>query len=429
LREELKYLDIKKLLETDNKNKEWTRYDKKLAKLFDDSKAPSKARLDKRQQLLGLCDLLYKVLPTRKCWKSERTLAKELGESKRQIAYAKRILQLTGHIKIVEVDNKNYLNKAHHIYKINPRRITPAVPDANLNFLCRYTPAELMELSKLEMLEILDEANLYYIPLYYPQQLGNGKVVCSCRQKYCRFIGKHPVIRYATRDFTNPSVRKRIRRRWQVEDENYNIGILTKNFAVLDVDFRNHGHHSFVLLQEDYGNISFDIVVKTGNGFHCYLPHRLKGQTNILGYKGIDIKSHGGYVVGPQSIHKSGEMYEWLSLEKPAPLNEDLLSALGKGHTKKIKDQDLKEKSSVISLRNDSEIIEEGCRNDTLFRQGIYLHHHSTPFEKLVEKLKTINQTRCKKPLPEHEVLTIANSISRYEVGRMPQSKDMGLLP
>lgn len=424
----MKYLDIRQLLEKDNNNKEWTRNDRKLASLFDDSKAPSKNILDKRSSLLGLCDRIYKVLPP-VCWKTERTLAKELGESKRQIAYAKRILQLAGYIKIKLVDNKKYSNKAHCIYKQDSKRVTKVVPDVNWDVLSPYSPAELMKLPKLELLDMFDEANLYYIPLYYPIFLGNGKVICSCRKEDCRFTGKHPVIRYANRDFTDRSVRKRIRNRWQTEDENYNIGLLTKNFAVLDIDPRNQGIQSFALLQEDYGNIHFDAVVKTSDGgFHIYLPHRLKGQTDVLGYRGIDIKSQGGYVVAPTSVHKSGETYEWLSVEKPEPLSEDLLFALNQKSSKKVSEGNNKETTFDVSQIGSGK-IEEGNRNDALFKQGIYLLNHGTRFEKLVETLKTVNYTRCKTPLPESEVLAIANSVSRYPVDGIRETEDMGLLP
>lgn len=423
-------IDIKELLEIDNKNKEWTKTDKTLARLFDDSEgAPSELVLNKRKRLLNLCDRLYDSLPVPECWKTELTLANELNESKRQIAYAKRVLQIAGRVQIKLKKHGNYPNKAHCMIKLKPVKIRPvfSVSDVRWDILCRYSPAELTRLSKAELFDIFDEANLNYIPLHYPQYDGRGKVSCSCGNERCRSIGKHPILKFGDLDFSDPSVRKRMRGRWQYYDENYNIAFVTNNFAAIDIDFRHYGHYRLGLLEEDYGEVPKNIVVKSGNGYHYYVPTRLDCKTAVLGYEGIDIRSRGGYIIAPGSRHKSGKYYEWVSLYEPEPISEDFLYALSSDYLGQGKGSG---KGSFVKeiLETDHKIY-EGQRNDLLFAYAAHLRDQATPFTLLISKLRTVNEFKCVPPLEDYEIRGMAKSVQKYPTRYEKNTLDMGLAP
>lgn len=53
-------------------------------------------------------------------------------------------------------------------------------------------------------------------------------------------------------------------------------------------------------------------TVKTSKGYHYYFRYTKELKTTTSKVKGVDIRSDGGYVVVPPSIHKSGHKYTWL---------------------------------------------------------------------------------------------------------------------
>lgn len=103
---------------------------------------------------------------------------------------------------------------------------------------------------------------------------------------------------------------------WWGEYPQANIGVATgqvSGLLVVDIDPRNGGEQSFKEFQKLYGPMPHMPTVKTGgDGKHFFLKHpggNIPGRTNIL--PGIDIKSDGGYVLAPPSIHPNGKPYVW----------------------------------------------------------------------------------------------------------------------
>lgn len=83
-----------------------------------------------------------------------------------------------------------------------------------------------------------------------------------------------------------------------------NIGVPTERLLVVDIDPRNQGFDTFAMLNALHEFVpTFSVTTRSG-GLHLYyrLPEglTLKGGTNKLG-RGVDVKSHGGYVVGSGS--------------------------------------------------------------------------------------------------------------------------------
>jgi hypothetical protein len=106
-----------------------------------------------------------------------------------------------------------------------------------------------------------------------------------------------------------------------------NIGIPTgtpTGIWVVDVDAR---HDGFASLQKITAHVSLDstATVRTGGGgLHLYFARRtdldfpIKNATEFAGYRGIDLKVEGGYIVAPPSRHASGGYYHWLNDLPPA---------------------------------------------------------------------------------------------------------------
>jgi hypothetical protein len=63
------------------------------------------------------------------------------------------------------------------------------------------------------------------------------------------------------------------------------------------------------------------------------------------------------------------------------------------------------------------ELIPEGQRNGTLFREACRLRRHGLDEDAILRRLRSLNARRCKPPLPEAELASIAHSAARYQAG------------
>jgi hypothetical protein len=191
-------------------------------------------------------------------------------------------------------------------------------------------------------------------------------------------------------------------REWFRRDAN--VGIVTGSVSgliVLDIDPRHGGDATLQGLVNKYGDLPVTVGSKTGGGGrHIFLAHPGKGikiasKAAVLG-PGIDIRADGGYVVAPPSLHASGNAYEWEPQRSPndvkvAPAPSWLLSELG------------------VTLASSKRfelpaVINEGQRNDTLYRYARHLKGRSLERKVIHEKLMTANRGRCRPPLPIREV-------------------------
>lgn len=94
------------------------------------------------------------------------------------------------------------------------------------------------------------------------------------------------------------------------KDDSLNIGIVTgevSGLSVVDCDSKEGWDYI------ESNGLGATPKVKTGRGYHYYFKYKTGMRNNIKVRPGIDIKSEGGYVVAPPSMHKSGVYYEWMS--------------------------------------------------------------------------------------------------------------------
>jgi P4 family phage/plasmid primase-like protien len=143
---------------------------------------------------------------------------------------------------------------------------------------------------------------------------------CACRKRRNdagHKPGKHPRTRRGVKDATTS---EETIRSWVARWPRTNIGIATgapSGFIVLDIDPRNGSADSLAALTEKYGPLPATVQVRTGSGGrHLYFAHpadrKVANRTNLGGFRGLDLKGDGGYVVAPSSNHVSGGSYEWV---------------------------------------------------------------------------------------------------------------------
>lgn len=133
---------------------------------------------------------------------------------------------------------------------------------------------------------------------------------CQCGSPDCAEAGKHPswgnwknVDRMSNEDYDDFA---------SIFSESY--GVLVRDLLVIDVDARNGGLGSLVLLLESIPELTqCGLIVDTGSGggsqhFYFRAPQGMALRTKLDDFPGIDFKSS-GFVVGPGSKHRSGKTY------------------------------------------------------------------------------------------------------------------------
>jgi len=160
-------------------------------------------------------------------------------------------------------------------------------------------------------------------PLHYPVQRGR-MLGCSCGRPDCPSPAKHPFSRLVPHGLKDATTDPKQIAAWWRSNPHLNIAVVTAGLLVLDVDPRHGGYESLVALEQAADILPHTWCVVTGSeGRHIYMA--LPNGTNVsnsagkLG-KGLDIRTTGGYVVAPPSIHISGRAYSWLESPEDAPL-------------------------------------------------------------------------------------------------------------
>lgn len=263
---------------------------------------------------------------------------------------------------------------------------------------------------------------LRVLPLHYITAAGQ----CSCGDPNCTSPGKHPMTRTGVKSATTDETM--IRRWWEAAPE-ANIGIATgaeSGVWVLDVDEKSGGYESLMKLLEKYGDFSDTWKASTGGGgTHIYFRHPGLNVANAVGKvaRGIDVRGDGGYVVAPPSNHKSGRSYSWdvepgfnELMDAPQQLLEDMKGIGIIGGAAPSQGQ-------YRTAEPVPDAFPEGQRNRGLFEIAASLRAKGLADNEILGALREANRTRCKPPLGDDEVRSIARSASRYERGELQIEK------
>ncbi len=240
------------------------------------------------------------------------------------------------------------------------------------------------------------------VPLHGINQEG----YCTCsRGAKCTNSGKHPIFSGWKTKAT------------AYEDEvlaefkKYpyaNIGFATgESFFVVDIDMGHGGYESL----KPYGKLRNTVSVKTGGGgsHHYYkIPKGIKVPNRVAILPGVDIRSDGGLVVAPGSIHISGAHYEWMP--GCSPFEIEMVEP--DGWLINLINNANQNKSTIYEKH---ECIEEGSRNIVMTSIAGTLRRRGLSYEAILAALSVENENRCNPPLESHELEIISKSISRYK--------------
>ncbi len=221
-------------------------------------------------------------------------------------------------------------------------------------------------------------------------------------------------------------------RDWWTRQPDANIGISTENLLVIDVDPRNGGDTTFRALFEQQHTLGEEfpptLATRTrANGTHIFYglpPHTVvRGGASRLG-AGVDIKSHGGYVVGAGSAIDN-KTYHWKS--GYGPDEKDLKWApqwlIERCNTAKPKTADagkviVAEDDAALQLATDylrgqaPEAI-QGGRDNTAYTVAARLYDFGVTRETCREMLEEWNESYCHPPLEPDELERVAWSAQR----------------
>jgi hypothetical protein len=401
---------------------------------------------EKGKNLVGFEKRYYEFLPD-KCWMSEENQAKALKVGRSKLRTAKRNLIKEGLLQLESVPNGKRKNLKHIIHKSFPIRLgeseetyaryTPEEGEYTLiyniqwSFLQRFTASEINSMDRIDRIKLYMDCGFIVLPTNYPvfTDTEDG-VECSCRRGInCDSIGKHPVHSYR---FIDPANYENKKDRYLKEFENnpnLNVGFKVMGYSVLDVDNKNGGDQSLAHLLREYEiNMENVISVKCSNGQHIYASNtHLKNTAGVIG-NGLDVRSEGGFVVAPGSVHKSGTVYQWNEIGDPATMpndwfymeTEETEISSGKksfNRSNQVAGEGLKDIILPSRLTPDY-VIRDGERGLTLFKWACRERGNGANAEQLFDRLVTIRDTYCEEgeePVTDDDIRDLADDVaSRY---------------
>ena len=238
---------------------------------------------------------------------------------------------------------------------------------------------------------------------------GKGMAVFPLKPRDKKPLTKHGV-NDATTDFDTIT-------KWWKKNPNANIGIacgqISGGLLVIDLDERANGVSGFDSLHEwesEHGELPETARTITGKGGSHILyrvDHKENNRVDLL--DGVDVRSDGGYIVAPPSIHPNGNRYEWEYDPEEYDIREadetvmELLS-IGKKH-----------KTESFSIEGGT--IPQGGRNETIFKMACSDQAKGYPDELIFRNCLAANEIMCKPPLEEDEVRKIVESALRHDKG------------
>ncbi len=405
---------------------------------------------EKIRNLRGVEKWYYDSLPD-VCWSSEDTQvnnlrAKGVNIARTKLRRVKNTLIKEGLLQLETRSNGKRKNLKHKLRKTYPIRLgereelstryTPEDGEYTLiyniqwSLLQRFTAPEINAMDRIDRIKLYMDCGFIVLPTNYPvfTDTEDG-VECSCRRGInCDSIGKHPIQRYRYIDPFNYECMKDHYLEEFKNNPNLNVGFKVMGYSVLDVDNKNAGDQSLAHLLREYEiNMDSVISVKCSNGQHIYATNTdLKNTAGALA-DGLDIRSEGGFIVAPGSVHKSGTVYQWNEIGDPATMPEDWFyveteenEISSEKKTYKRNNQATGKQLRDIKLPGrltTDYVIPNGERELTLFKWACRERGNGRNAEQIFDILVTIRDTYCEEgeqPVTDEEVREIAESASRF---------------
>lgn len=152
----------------------------------------------------------------------------------------------------------------------------------------------------------------------FPVHAIDSQGRCTCGDSKCASSAKHPLTKNSVKDATLDAD---IINKWWGKWLGANVAIATGNgLVVVDLD-DDEAINRLDELAKPHGGLPVCPTVQTARGRHLYFKaDRPIGNKAKLQKLKIDIRSDGGYVVAPPSIHASGSTYAWVTHPKEVQL-------------------------------------------------------------------------------------------------------------
>ena len=248
--------------------------------------------------------------------------------------------------------------------------------------------------------------------------------------------GKRPIAAGGLNNWTdNP---EDIERLWSQAD--YNIGITcgtpSHGLLVLDFDIDEEigedGTYTLSEWEGTHGALPSTATALTGRGgmHYLYYTDRTNIRPSVNKELGVDVRSDGGYIVAPPSIHPNGKPYEWLDGSAPwecgvAHANGNVYDLLDHVQRNGGQDEDRPQTSSFEL----PETIGKGGRDDTLYRYGCSLRSRGYPDDAIAAMIEIANRERCKPPMPKSDIARIVKQACKKGPGHDGEGTFIGEKP
>jgi hypothetical protein len=211
---------------------------------------------------------------------------------------------------------------------------------------------------------------------------ANKKGQCTCGNPDCQAAYKHPLT--SNWQHTPHWSEDQLEVMEETGQFATGYGVLIRGMLVIDIDARNGGVESMQKLANDFYSLrQAGLVVKTGSGggsrhFYFKLPEEMALVQHLDQYPGIDFKSS-GFVVGPGSLHASGNRYEVShgSVEEIEDAPDDIIALLRKPDRHRAVLNGLTVDVSHQELADMLAYVDPDTDHDTWVKCGMALHHAS----------------------------------------------------
>ena len=264
-------------------------------------------------------------------------------------------------------------------------------------------------------IKMLDHAIAYarrgwpVFPIWWPVDIGQ----CACPEgSSCSSIGKHPLVPgghlAATSEFGQVKA-------WWKCWPNASIAIATgpaAGFTVLDIDPDHGGQTTFSRMIKKFGRPDPTLVSLTGGGGRHVLwrwapEHRCSQNVR----PGIDVRSSGGYILAPPSMHASGVRYQWHEQGHPRRVRVGVAPGWIEALLRGVRTQNGTQGAIPTGP------VAEGSRNRTIFQYACRFQRQALADDDLAQQVHELNVKLCQPPLPDREVEKIISSALRYQKG------------
>lgn len=218
-------------------------------------------------------------------------------------------------------------------------------------------------------------------------------------------LDKKPLTEHGLKDATQTILG--VREYWKKWPD-AGIGLVTNGLVVLDFDVKNDGLESKFEIEQKYGNLPTTRTHQTGGGGFHYLYRNPNGRdirntVCLGGYRGVDIRANGGYIVVPPSNHPSGHIYEVIDESPIAPAPQWLL--------------ELTEQKQPIFSGDVGEKIPQGQNDQWLYSRACAYRGKGDSEDIIFEKLR-IDAKRLEQnpndPYTDSDFRRIARSSSKF---------------